>query len=335
MTLTEELNSMETSNTNRREASSALQSDWGAVRIGFDGWPGTTVAVKKDKKEVMADAVGAKKISASVPKFDTKHPTYKALTACKTKIKDTWECRTLDWVEDGVRLIRLDKIEEFNATMAELRAELETARNAFAEVYPDLIDQAREDNGELFDRSAYLEDFEGQYTFTVDYPSLTMPAWLQKLANVNPTLYAEQTARIKARFDQAVSMAEDAFIGELAKLVEDLQRKLSGLDDGTEKKLMGSTVENLREFFGRFKSLNLHSSPELDRLVEQAELALSGQDLIGGKPVTRDELKDSENIRRDVRSRLSVVASQLEGMMAASPRRAINRRRKAEDVKQD
>ena len=60
MTLTEELSTMP---NNRQEAATHLQSDWGGCSVSFQGWPGTTVAVKKDKKEIMADAVGAKKIA--------------------------------------------------------------------------------------------------------------------------------------------------------------------------------------------------------------------------------------------------------------------------------
>jgi hypothetical protein len=329
-TLTQEL-SMATAN-NRTEAANHLQSDWGGCAVSFVGWPGTTSAVKPDKKAIMADAVGAKKIGASVPKFDTKAPTYKALVAVKGKIKETWERFTLDWVEDGIRLIRQDRLADFRAAIEPLTAELDTARDAFAAVYPDLIARARDDNGDLYDPAAYLPTFDGQYAFTVDYPSLTAPSWLR---DFSPNLYAEQSAKIAARFDQAVSLAEDAFAGELATMLDTLQRKLNGLDDGTEKRLHESSLTNLREFFRRFQSLNLHSSAELDRVVAQAEEALSGKSLIGGQPVTREELRDSESLRRDVRTRLSAVTATLEGMMVNQPRRALTRRPKPTEAPQE
>jgi hypothetical protein len=125
-------------------------------------------------------------------------------------------------------------------------------------------------------------------------------------------------------------MAEDAFVGELADAIDDLQRKLNGLDDGTAKVLHTSTIENLAIFFKRFKSLNLHSSAELDRLVEQAETVLSGKTLLGGQPITRDELRDSGSLRAEVRSRLSAVSASLDGMLVAKPRRSIKRRNQSE-----
>jgi len=333
MTLTEELNSVDTSNTNRREASNALQSDWAAIRVSFDGWPGTGQSVKRDKQDEMAHAVGAEKLkSASVPKFNDKHPAYKALKSVKGKIKDLWELRTLDWVEDGVRLIRQDRIDQFNRDMDPLRAELDAAREEFRAVYDSLVEEARIANGPLFDGTKYLATFDGAYTFTVDYPSLTVPSYLKGL---NPKLYEEACARVNARFDAAVASFEEEAFGTLAKLTEDLQRKLAGIDDGTEKRLHDSTLTNLREFFDRFKSLNIHSSAELDRVVAQAEEALSGKSLIGGKPLTRDELRDSESLRRDVRTRLAAVTASIEGAMVAAPRRAINRRKAPETAPQE
>ena len=328
MTLTEELSIMP-AEANRTAAANHLQSDWGGCSVSFIGWPGTTAAVAKDKKQIMADAVGAKKIGASVPKFDTKHPTYKVLTRIKGQIRDLWESLTLDWVEDGVRLIRQDRVAAFNEKLAPLAAELDAARDAFADCYPTLVEDARQDNGDLFDRSVYLQDFEGAYTFNVYYPSLTAPAWLK---DFSPNLYAEQSAKIAARFDAAVGLAEDAFAAELADMIGTLQRKLQGLDDGTEKRLHDTAITNLRDFFDRFRSLNLHSSQELDRVVAMAEDAISGKNLLGGKPITKDELKDSPSLRADIRTRLSAVGATLEGMTTAKPRRAINRRKPVDTV---
>jgi predicted kinase len=310
---------------NRTAAANHLQSDWGGCSVSFIGWPGTTAAVAKDKKQIMADSVGAKKIGASVPKFDTKAPTYKALTKIKGQIRDLWEAYTLDWVEDGIRLIRQDTVAAFNDRLLPLTAELDAARSAFAACYPDLMEQAREDNGDLFDRSVYISDFDGQYSYKVDYPSLSAPAWLK---DFSPNLYAEQSAKIAARFDAAVGMAEDAFAAELADMIGTLQRKLQGLDDGTEKRLHDTAITNLLDFFDRFRSLNLHSSQELDRVFEMAEDVISRKNLLGGKPITKDELKDSPSLRADIRTRLSAVGATLEGMTTAKPRRAINRRAK-------
>ena len=54
---------------------------------------------------------------------------------------------------------------------------------------------------------------------------------------------------------------------ELSRLVGHLSERLAGAEDGRPKVFRDSAVGNLREFFERFKALNVGSSAELDRLV--------------------------------------------------------------------
>ena len=81
-----------------------------------------------------------------------------------------------------------------------------------------------------------------------------------------------------ARFDEAIRLAEEAFTSELAKLVSHLGERLSGQEDGKPKVFRDSAVENLQEFFQRFRSLNVGSSQQLDELVAQAQRVVSGVD---------------------------------------------------------
>ena len=60
--------------------------------------------------------------------------------------------------------------------------------------------------------------------------------------------------RVQSRFDEAVRLAEEAFVAELAKLVSHLTERLSGSEDGQRKVFRDSMVENLTEFFGRFRA---------------------------------------------------------------------------------
>jgi hypothetical protein len=186
---------------------------------------------------------------------------------------------------------------------------------------------------ELFDPRDYPASVIGLFKIECDCPNLSPPEYL-RLAN--PRIYEEQSRRIAARFDEAARIAEEAFAGELLDTVGKLQSKLNGLDDGTEKRLKESTLDNLSDFFQRFKALNLHTSEDLDKLVAQTEGILTGRDLMGAKGITRDDLRNSQAIRSDVRTKLSAVSASLEGLMVAKPRRAITRRTKvADDQEQD
>ena len=155
----------------------------------------------------------------------------------------------------------------------------------------------------------------GLFDVTWDFPAIEPPNYLLQLS---PALYEQEQARIAARFEEAVTLAEQAFIGELAKLVTHLTERLSGA--GGEKKVFrDSAISNLTEFFDRFRDLNVRSNQQLDDLVEQAQRVVRG--------VEPQALRDNAGLRQHVATQLAGVASTLDGMMTDRPRRTIIRGR--------
>ena len=112
-------------------------------------------------------------------------------------------------------------------------------------------------------------------------------------------------------------MAEQAFTEELGKLVGHLVERLDGAADGKPKVFRDSAVSNLQEFFQQFRMLNVRSNAELDRLVGMAERMVHG--------ITPQNLRDSQSLRQQVVSELSVVQKSLDGLMVDRPRRRILR----------
>ena len=122
---------------------------------------------------------------------------------------------------------------------------------------------------------------------------------------------------MQARFEEAARLAEQAFIGELAKLVQHLTERLTGTEDGQRKTFRDTAVTNLVEFFQRFRALNVHSSPELDELVETAQRAVQG--------VGPQQIRDSDALRQHVASQFAGVQASLDEMLVDQPRRRILR----------
>jgi hypothetical protein len=135
---------------------------------------------------------------------------------------------------------------------------------------------------------------------------------------LSPQLYEQEQARVSARFEEAVRLAEQAFLEEFARLVEHLTERISGTnEDGSPKVFRDSAVGNLAEFFERFRSLNVRSSAQLDGLVEQAQRVVRG--------VGAQELRDSATLRQDIAGQLARVQTSLDAMIVDRPRRRILR----------
>ena len=94
-----------------------------------------------------------------------------------------------------------------------------------------------------------------------EFPNVEPPNYLMR---VSPEVYAEERARVAARFEEAVWLAEQAFASELAELVDHLAERLAPTAEGRPKVFRDSAVANFGEFFQRFAALNVRSNPELD-----------------------------------------------------------------------
>ena len=157
--------------------------------------------------------------------------------------------------------------------MTTLRAELNEAVEKLDDHYGELRRSARKRLGSLFNLSDYPESLRGLFAVSWDYPSIEAPDYLRQL---HPQLFEQEQARIQARFEEAVRLAEEAFIDELSKLVSHLTERLAGQEDGKPKIFRDSAVENLTEFFQRFRTLNVRSNEQLDELVASAQRVVRG-----------------------------------------------------------
>ncbi len=169
--------------------------------------------------------------------------------------------------------------------------------------------------GSLFNPRDYPDSLVGLFDLQWDFPNVEPPDYLLQLS---PELYEAERAQVAARFEEAVHLAEQAFTEEFARLVSHLTERLSGTDtDGTPKVFRDSAVGNLREFFDRFRSLNVRSNAELDDLVEQAQRVIRG--------VEARELREWSGLRHHVANELSQVRSSLDDLLVDRPRRRILR----------
>ena len=295
--------------------SQRLRTTMAAVRLAFT-WFGTRKTLTAEQKARAADAFDAEGsfLSAGKKLLDTRHPAYKTLTAVRGRIASYWRGVSLPFPEPGIRLIRQDDIAGLNVALTSLKAELAEAVEELDERYDELRTAARERLGRLYNSGDYPESLQGLFQVEWDFPSVEPPNYLRQLS---PELYRQESQRVAARFDEAVRLAEEAFTSELAKLVSHLSERLSGQEDGKPKVFRDSAIENLREFFQRFRSLNVGSSDQLDGLVTQAQQVVSG--------IEPQTLRTNVVLRQEVATQLAAVGSVLDGLMVDRPRRNILR----------
>ena len=122
-----------------------LRTSTAAVGVSLS-WLGVRKSLSVEQKNQAADTFGAEGdfLSAGNKLLDTKHPSFKAVTAVKNKAVGLWKSLTLPFPEGGVRLIRQDRIEQFDAQMREFQAELAEAVATLDRHYAELKSAARQ-----------------------------------------------------------------------------------------------------------------------------------------------------------------------------------------------
>ena len=74
-------------------------------------------------------------------------------------------------------------------------------------VFEQLKREARNRLGELFNAADYPETLAECFGFSFDFPNLAPPDYL---AQLSPEIYARESRRIAAQFEQAAELAEQA-----------------------------------------------------------------------------------------------------------------------------
>ena len=296
--------------------SQRLRTTTAAVRVSLR-WLGTRKTLTADQKSLAADVFGAEGafLSAGKKLLDTKHPAFRAVSGVKNRILSYWKSISLPYPEPGVRLIRQDRIDRFDAQMTEFQEELDEAIRHLDEHYAQLKSTARNRLGSLYNPLDYPQSLDGMFQVSWDFPSVEAPDYLRQL---NPDLYRQECERVAARFDEAVRLAEQAFMEELQQLAAHLTERLTGQTDGKPKVFRDSAVNNLKEFFERFRQLNVRNNEQLDEVVEMC------QRMVGG--LEPQLLRDNQGLRQQVATQLGQVRNLLDDLLVDRPRRNILRR---------
>ena len=301
--------------TRQSDHAQRLRTSMAAMRLSFT-WFGTRKSLSSEQKTRAADTFHAegKFLSAGKKLINTSDSSFRAVTSVRTQAMTYLKAMSLPYPEPGIRLISQGSLDRIDEKMRCFREELAEAVAALDVRFDELKHEARHRLGDLFCESDYPASLHGLFEINWDFPSVEPPEYLRRL---NPELYQQECERVRSRFDEAVQMAESAFIDELSKLIDHLSERLTGGEDGKPKIFRDTAVSNLTEFFERFQRLNIGSNEELDHLVERAQNVVDG--------VAPQRLRDSSSLRKQIGAQISAVQSSLDGLLVDRPRRNIIR----------
>ena len=313
-----EVTLIEEEQRDREDPADRLRADAAAVRLHVS-WPGLRRTLSAEQKEDAASPFDAESgsLSASKKLLDTRHPALRAAAKVRHAAVSHWKSASLPYPENGVRLLPRSDLPAFEVRMTTLRGELAEAA-ADVDVHRDeLVSRARRRLGDLFDPADYPPSLSPLFGLSWDLPAVEPPDYLRRLS---PRLYQQECDRVRQRFERAVELAERAFAAELAALVEHLRERLTGGEGGGPRVFRDSAVENLADFFERFRRLSVGGNEELSAVVAEAEGLMRG--------VEPADLRANTGVgwlQDRVREGLTGVADALDPLLTDAPRRRVLR----------
>ena len=299
-----------------RSAANRLRTTMAAVKLSFM-WLGVRKTLAPEQRTTAARAFHADSELLSASKFilDTKNPAYRAVAAVRSEASGYWRTVTLPFPEAGIRLLPQNSLGLFATTMQTYRERLQEAARELAAQYDTIKSEAERRLGTLFNASDYPSTLDGLFDMEWSVIPIEPPQYLVAL---NPEVFQAEQARVRERFENAVELAEQAFATELQRLTAHLAERLTGLYDGQPKVFRDSAIQNLTDFFERFRRLNIRSSPQLDMLVEEAQQVITG--------IEPQQLRDSVRLRQMVARDFEQIQASVGEMLVDRPRRNILRR---------
>jgi hypothetical protein len=298
----------------RREFAERLRQETIGVRLEKAQF-GVSRTVTEEQRARMADLFHAdgQSVRASKQLLNKRNEHYLAVTGCLNRAREVWMEMTVPYPENGLRLIRRESVQSFDDRMTAIKTELDGAVVELDRAYrEELLPQARKALGQLFNPEDYPESLVGEFDLEWSFRGIDPPDYLRQ---VSPRLYEQEQERIRARFEEAVALAEQAFTDEFAKMVEHLVDRLTVGPDGKAKVFRDTAVGSMREFFSRFSEMDIGSNAELSAMIAEAQRAVEGVDVA--------KLRKDVIARDQIRGAMQGLATRLDALMVDRPRRRI------------
>ena len=232
-------------------------------RLHLVGRPATLTAEQKAQAAQAFDAEG-QFLSAGKKLLDTKHTAFRAVTAIRTKISDYWKGLSLPFPEPGVRLIKLEAVESFDRQMADYKAELDDAVANLDRHFDELKRSAARRLGSLFNAVRLPRDADRASSASrgTSPPSSRPTTW----SSSRPISTSASRSGSGPGSRRPSGWPSRRSSISSPRLVNHLTERITGTnEDGSPKVFRDSAVDNLTDFFERFRSLNVRSQPAARR----------------------------------------------------------------------
>lgn len=195
---------------------------------------------------------------------------------------------TLAWTDKGQRILPSALFMDYRAGIQTRRDKYRAARDKFLAVYPQLVHDARNRLGTMYDPSEYpsVDELRGAFDITVEF--LPVPDAKDFRVDVaeetRNEIQAQITDTVNARVEKAVQ-------GCWTRTREVLERISKQCND-KKGRIYDSLMENAQDLVNVLSGLNITNNPEIAQMEKDIRALIVPADMIRNSPATRQRVAD-------------------------------------------
>jgi hypothetical protein len=212
----------------------------------------------------------------------------------------------------GLTLVPKEIITEIDETLKGYQEEFQTEIENFVRRYEDERYKAKQSLGELFNDMDYPMDIRSKFRFQWRFMTLDVPT---KSGILTPEIYEREKEKFRVLMDETRELATVALREEFGGMIRHMAERLSGSEDGKQKKFKSSMLGKMHEFLDTFENRNIFGDDALSELVSQARDVVSG--------LSPEELRKDENLRQYIAGEMIQLKNAVDGAIEDIPRRKI------------
>lgn len=208
---------------------------------------------------------------------------------------------TLPWNDHGVRLVPTKVFFDVVKILDRYKQEFDTLVQDFLSNYEIKIKEAAKSLGDMFNPDDYLLPIQVGRRFNFHYEFQPVPSAGDFRIDLPNEAMQMVTSRYQESVDNKVSAATFDLSRRLIDLAKAMRDRCTATKNGTKPRLYEATLDSAKELCQIAKGLNMFNDPEIEALRQELEGALGGLDI--------HTLRESEDVREDVRSKMESILS--------------------------
>lgn len=274
-------------------------------------------ASKHDKK-VSAEVTEQKGATKKAGRFHKSLIAAEALDEVRSiaaEARTTMYSLTLPWASEGVRILPAPAFGRFEDAMAARKQTFDQRVAEFLGEYPERVEQARNDLGELFDASDYPTEHELARAFNFERRIWPFPETNDFRVAIGDDERRRIRTEIAAEQQKTLHRAALDLWNRAYEPVQKMAEKLAAYERGPDGKAVGifrdTLVSNVAEIAELLPALNLAADPRLDEMAARIKSRLA--------QYTAQQLREDDGARAQVADEAARIGEEMRGWMEGIP----------------